>query len=869
MRRLKLRQLLIAVGITMLVLSLMIFGVILRSEGRVKVGLDQLLFHDVVVMDLAQQLKLSVVQVQQWLTDISATRGLDGLNDGFDEAAANAERFETLLTELEQIHPAGRDRLEAMRPAFADYYAAGKRMAEAYVAQGPAGGNAMMAAFDQAAATLSDAIDPFVADARTAVRDGDARATAELDLLKGATWGGLLVFTVILVFMAWVFRSVLRQVGRDPAELEGIAERIAGGDLADQEGQSRQPATGVYAALIRMRSRLSTQLEEIENAARENGRMRSALDNATSAITVSDQDDKVIYLNTAARSFFAGVQKAVRRGHADFDAERLVGRRLANYFSDPVVRDAYAARLEQGRIFETGFGDRSLVLAANPVYSDDGEYLGRITEWRDITGELAQRTEDERRIAEERRVAQENQRIRAALDNVSSSVMVVDPESRVIYLNRAADGLFRTAETDIRRDLPGFDAADLLGSSFDQLQSAAGADNDLLAVVDGGRRADLGIGGRSLRVVANPVLGTSGEHLGTAIEWSDRTAEVAMEQDIDQLVGAVRGGDLTGRIEETGKTGFYRQLATGFNALVGELSEMVGDVARALRALAEGDLSARIENQYRGAFGELKDDVNGTMQQLSEIVGELRGLADEINRTSEEILSGNDSLSARSEQQASNLQQTAASMEQLTSTVQHNADNARTANVETANARGTATKGGEVVARAVEAMQRISVSSGKIAEIIAVIDEIAFQTNLLALNASVEAARAGDQGRGFAVVAGEVRNLAGRSATAAREIKGLISDSVEKVKSGTALVNESGSVLEEIVTGVNKVGDIVAQIVAASEEQASGIGQVNQAVASIDELTQRNAALAEQTSAASAGLKERAGRMLERMAFFR
>ena len=869
MHRLKLRQLLIAVGITMLILSVAIFGVILRSEGHVKLQLDQLLFHDVEVMDRAQQLKLSVVQVQQWLTDISATRGLDGLNDGFDEAAANAERFETLLTELEQIHPAGRDRLGAMRPAFADYYAAGKRMAEAYVAQGPAGGNAMMAAFDEAAAALSETIDPFVADARAAVRDGDARATAELELLKGATWGGLLVFTAILAFMAWVFRSVLRQVGRDPAELEGIAEKIAGGDLADHEGQGKQPATGVYAALIRMRSRLSTQLREIEDAARENGRMRSALDNATSAITVSDQDNQLIYLNTAARSFFAGVEKVVRREQADFDAERLVGRRIADYFTDPVVRDAYSARLDEGQTFQTGFGDRSLVLAASPVYSNDGEYLGRITEWRDITGELAQRTEEERRIAEERRVAQENQRIRAALDNVSSSVMVVDPDSRVIYLNRAADGLFRTAETDIRKDLPGFDAAGLLGGTFDQLQSAAGAGNDLLAVDDGGRRADLGIGGRSLRVVANPVLGTAGEHLGTAIEWSDRTAEVAMEQDIDQLVGAVRGGDLTRRIDEVGKTGFYRQLATGFNALVGELSEMIGDVARALRALAEGDLSARIENHYQGAFGELKDDVNGTMQQLDEIIGELRGLADEINRTSEEILSGNDSLSARSEQQASNLQETAASMEQLTSTVQNNADNARVANTETASARGTATKGGEVVARAVEAMQRISVSSGKIAEIIAVIDEIAFQTNLLALNASVEAARAGDQGRGFAVVAGEVRNLAGRSATAAREIKGLISDSVEKVKSGTALVNESGSVLDEIVTGVNKVGDIVAQIVAASEEQASGISQVNHAVASIDELTQRNASLAEQTSAASVGLKERAGRMLERMAFFR
>ena len=228
---------------------------------------------------------------------------------------------------------------------------------------------------------------------------------------EGATWGGLLVFTVILVFMVWVFRRVLRQVGRDPAELEGIAERIAGGDLADQEGQSRQPATGVYAALIRMRSRLSTQLEEIENAARENGRMRSALDNATSAITVSDQDDKVIYLNTAARSFLpawrrrcgAGTRTLMRRG---WSAAALPIISAIRSCAMPTPPDSSGTDLRNRlRRSQPGAGGES-------VYSDDGEYLGRITEWRDITGELAQRTEDERRIAEERRVAQENQRIR-------------------------------------------------------------------------------------------------------------------------------------------------------------------------------------------------------------------------------------------------------------------------------------------------------------------------------------------------------------------------------------------------------------------------------------------------------------------------
>ncbi|MEM7207163.1 MAG: methyl-accepting chemotaxis protein [Pseudomonadota bacterium] len=288
-----------------------------------------------------------------------------------------------------------------------------------------------------------------------------------------------------------------------------------------------------------------------------------------------------------------------------------------------------------------------------------------------------------------------------------------------------------------------------------------------------------------------------------------------------------------------------------------------------LTRMASGDLDCSMTGEYSGTFEKIKDAVNQVSSQLQSTVINIRDSVDEISTAADEISTGNNNLSSRTEQQAASLEKTASSMEQLTSTVRHNANNAQQANQLATGARQTAEKGGEVVGRAVTAMSEINEASNKIAEIIGVIDEIAFQTNLLALNASVEAARAGEQGRGFAVVATEVRNLAQRSATSAREIKELIQDSVEKVDAGAALVNESGMTLEEIVNAVKKVGDIVAEIAAASQEQASGIDQVNQTVTSMDEMTQQNAALAEETSAASVSMNQQAREMSEQVAFFR
>jgi methyl-accepting chemotaxis protein len=254
---------------------------------------------------------------------------------------------------------------------------------------------------------------------------------------------------------------------------------------------------------------------------------------------------------------------------------------------------------------------------------------------------------------------------------------------------------------------------------------------------------------------------------------------------------------------------------------------------------------------------------------MAEVVSKVKLVAAEVHRGADEISSGNANLSQRTEEQSSSLEETASSMEEMTTTVKQNADNAGQANQLAMAARDQAEKGGSVVSQAVKAMADINDASKKIADIIGVIDDIAFQTNLLALNAAVEAARAGEQGRGFAVVASEVRSLAGRSATAAKEIKELIQDSVKKVEDGSVLVTQSGQTLEKIVASVKKVSDIVAEIAAASREQSSGIEQVNRAVMQMDELTQQNAALVEEATAASQAMAEQVRGLNEMLARYR
>jgi methyl-accepting chemotaxis protein len=309
-------------------------------------------------------------------------------------------------------------------------------------------------------------------------------------------------------------------------------------------------------------------------------------------------------------------------------------------------------------------------------------------------------------------------------------------------------------------------------------------------------------------------------------------------------------------------------MSASINKLLGSFESVIDEVKDVVGSLATGNLTRKITRDYQGSYGGLKTDINNTVDKLVQMVTDIRDTAEKVKQGAAEITSGNTNLSQRTEEQAASLEETSAAMEEITTTVQQNAANAVQANTLARGARETAENGGNVVGRAISAMQAISDSSKKINDIIGVIDEIAFQTNLLALNAAVEAARAGDQGRGFAVVADEVRNLAGRSATAAKEIKELIKDSGTKVQEGASLVNKSGETLDEIVTAVKKVNDIVAEISTASDEQATGLNEINRAVGEMDEMTQQNAALVEEAASASEALGGQADALEDLLDFF-
>lgn len=354
------------------------------------------------------------------------------------------------------------------------------------------------------------------------------------------------------------------------------------------------------------------------------------------------------------------------------------------------------------------------------------------------------------------------------------------------------------------------------------------------------------------------------DNLNTCID-----AVGALVNDANMLSEAALAGRLDTRADAARHSGDFQKIVDGVNATLDAVVGPINEVKRVMVALADGELRMKIEGNYRGEFEVLQQAVNGSIDKFNGLMGGIKGAAAAVDSAAKEIAAGNANLSHRTEQQASSLEETSASMEELTSSVKQNAENARQANHLALGASGVASKGGDKVREVVETMGAISDSSRKIADIIQVIDGIAFQTNILALNAAVEAARAGDQGRGFAVVAGEVRTLAQRSAAAAKEIRALITHSAETVEGGSRLVEQAGATMDEIVVAVRRVTDIIAEISAASDEQSLGIVQVCTAVAQMDEVTQHNAALVEQSAAAAGSLQDQAHGLAESVAMFR
>ena len=459
-------------------------------------------------------------------------------------------------------------------------------------------------------------------------------------------------------------------------------------------------------------------------------------------------------------------------------------------------------------------------------------------------------------------------RIKVALDNVSTNVMIADNDRNIIYANPAVINMLVEAEKELKEVIPTFDAVGIVGTNIDQFHKDPSHQEKLLATFTKEHKAQAEVNGRIFALVANPVINEEGLRLGSVTEWSDRTLEVAVEKEIESVIQAAVNGNFTQRMGLEGRNEFFTALSENINHLLQMNEDSLTDVVDVLSALSKGDLTAEMTGDYAGAFGELKDSSNLTVSKLKDMILQIKISADTINTAAKEIAIGNVDLSQRTERQACSLEVTASSMEELTTTVKQNSENAKQANDLASKTSINALSGGEIVNKVVSNMSEINTSSRKIMDIISVIDSIAFQTNILALNAAVEAARAGEQGRGFAVVATEVRNLAQRSATAAKEVKILINTSVEKIEVGAKLADQAGDSIEEIVSSIQDVAKLINGITTASIEQSVGIDQVSRAIMQMDDVTQQNAALVEEGSAAASSLEEQVASLAISVAAF-
>lgn len=457
-------------------------------------------------------------------------------------------------------------------------------------------------------------------------------------------------------------------------------------------------------------------------------------------------------------------------------------------------------------------------------------------------------------MEENAKIANENQRIRIALDNVSTNVMMADNDRNIIYANTAVIEMLRNAESDLKKVLPTFSAANLLGTSIDQFHKNPAHQKSLLSTFTSTYRTQIVVGERTFGLAASPVFNEKGERLGSVVEWTDRTLEVAVENEISNIVEHAVKGDFSTRLQEEGKQGFFKKLTLDINLLM-ETSEVgLNEVLRVLAAIARGDLTEKIEREYFGTFGALKDACNETVAKLSQIANDVINSTDSLSNAAAQVSSTSQSLSQAASEQAASVEETSASIEQMAAGINQNAENAKITDGIAGKAAKEAAEGGEAVKHTVSAMKEIASKIG-------IIDDIAYQTNMLALNAAIEAARAGEHGKGFAVVAAEVRKLAERSQVAAREIGDLASGSVQTAE-------RAGELIDAIVPGIGRTSDLVQEIAAASQEQSAGVGQINTAMNQMNQITQQNASSSEELAATAEEMTSQADQLMDLISFF-
>ena len=641
-------------------------------------------------------------------------------------------------------------------------------------------------------------------------------------------------FVLCLLFGAMIIRSIM-------ASITQIQTRFDALQAGDYSNVSQDIRTDEFGELNNNLSEVTQSLANGKQIADEALRVKQALDNSSTSFVLTDPQHVIIYANPIAQGLLSTTPNQVNNDQFHSHSNQLLGQNIDMFFNGvadirsvlPTLTKAYSTTIKLAEL--------DLRTIINPIFDEHNAVMGYSTEFHDMTD-----------IFEEER---KKQRILESLSCASTNIMIANADRNIIYLNQSINNMFVECEEEFRRVNPNFVASNIINNSIDVFNHDLAQPTFMLDTLHTTQQAEITIGNRYFRIITNPIITDTGERLGSVIEWLDRTKEVIAEQEIIAMVNSALQGDFSFRASIHDKAGFLLSTSQGLNELMNITESGLNDVAKVLLAISKGDLTQRVEAEYTGTFNDLKDYCNTSCNNLTAMIANIRTSALTIDTAASEIAQGNMDLSSRTEQQASSLEETAASMDEINGTINLNAQNAEQANHLVADAVKVAFSGGDLIKQVVTTMGSINDSADQISNIIGVIDSIAFQTNILALNAAVEAARAGEQGRGFAVVAAEVRTLAQRSANAAKDIKSLISESVNNISTGNELVHQSGQTMEDIVSSIQRVNDIMGEIAAASRQQATSISEVNNAVSQMDEMTQQNAALVEQAAASSESLR--------------
>ncbi len=654
------------------------------------------------------------------------------------------------------------------------------------------------------------------------------------------------VALLLAMLIAWfVTRSITRPLSRTISYFSSIAggnfENKIVIDSNDEVGQ-------VLIALQSMQAKLNVDISEGKRISTETERVKRALDGATANVMIADNDLNIIYMNATLLEMLKKAETDIRKDLPRFNTATLIGTCIDDFHKNPAHQRQMLKSLTTTFRTSIKLGGRTFMLIANPVTNDAGARIGSSVEWEDATARLM--AEDE-----SKKLADANMRVKRALDGCSTNVMIADNDLNIVYVNESVLAMLKNAESDLRKDLPNFNASQLMGTCIDSFHKNPAHQRGMLKSLNATFRTQIVVGGRTMALIANPVLSESGERLGSVVEWNDRTLEVATEKEVGGISQAAVNGDFSKRVDMNGKVGFFKVIGENLNQISDVTEPSLNDVIRVAKALAAGDLTQQIDKEYPGMFGQARDALNSTVTSLSNIVTEVRGTADNLASASEEVSATAQSISQATSEQAASVEETSASVEQMSASVKQNTENAKITDGMASKASKEATEGGEAVKQTVDAMKQI-------AKRIGIIDDIAYQTNLLALNAAIEAARAGEHGKGFAVVAAEVRKLAERSQVAAQEIGELASSSVE-------MAERAGKLLNEMVPSINKTSDLVQEISAASQEQTSGVGQINTAMSQLSKITQQNASASEELAATSEEMSGQATQLQQTMEFFK